>query len=90
MNSAVGPSFKEKFTEIHTCESHDQCTGPIHLKRKHRRGWISLQSKLTHYLLHFLVLFMRRNYLSMFTTNATKLQGFDPLINIINILMSYD
>ena len=29
MNSAVGPSFKEKFTEIHTCGSHEQCTGPI-------------------------------------------------------------
>ena len=63
--------------------------GPTCLKRKHKRGWISLQSKLTLYLLHFLVLFMRKNDLNMFTTNATKFQGFDPLINIINILMSY-
>ena len=63
--------------------------GPTCLKRKHKRSWISLQSKLTLYLLHFLVLFMRKNDLNMFTTNATKFQGFDPLINIINILMSY-
>ena len=24
----MGPSFKEKFIEICTCEFHEQCTGP--------------------------------------------------------------
>ena len=28
MNSVVGPSFKEKFAEIRTCGSREQCTDP--------------------------------------------------------------
>ena len=27
-DSALGPSFKEKFAEIYTCGSCEQCTGP--------------------------------------------------------------
>jgi len=27
MNSVVGSSFKEKFVEIRTCRSREQCTG---------------------------------------------------------------
>ena len=28
VNSAVRPNFKAKFVEFHTCEFHEQCTGP--------------------------------------------------------------
>ena len=28
VNSTVGPNFKEKFVEICTCGSHEQCMGP--------------------------------------------------------------
>ena len=35
MNSAVGPSFKVIFAEFRTCESREQCTGPIEKKCRH-------------------------------------------------------
>ena len=34
MNSTVRLSFKEKFVEIRTCGSHEQCTRSI--EKKHR------------------------------------------------------
>ena len=39
MNSAIGPSFKEKFVEFHTCEFREQCTRPSKKKHKRAKRW---------------------------------------------------
>ena len=39
------PSFKEKFAEIRTCRSHEQCTGPTQKTQPiHKRKCVCIQN----------------------------------------------
>ena len=44
----MGPSFKEKFVEIRTCESHEQCMGPTQkMQPIHKRKRVCIQTNTT-------------------------------------------
>ena len=45
VNSAMRPSFKEKFTEIRICGSREQCMGPTKKRQhKHKRKHVCTQT----------------------------------------------
>ena len=45
MNNAVRPNFKVVFAKKSTCESHEQCTGPILCKTQTHVSRVSALSK---------------------------------------------